>query len=159
MRRLAVLLALAGCGPAPWAASDPRDRIGDPSRPAVWALVQRPEGAAVLLARPGGAPDLVAWCKPGSDRASLRLHVFKPDETASLTIQNGQSSGLFSDLRIQGGLRGSERALIELDAPLAAFAPLSNAALRYGDQTYSAPGADPDGAFARWLAACGAPPR
>lgn len=159
MRRLAILLALAGCGPAPWAASDPRDRIGDPSRPAVWALVQRPEGAAVLLARPGGAPDLVAWCKPGSDRASLRLHVFKPDETASLTIESGRAGASFSDLRIQGGLRGSQRALIELDAPLAAFAALSDVALRYGDQTYRADGADRDGAFARWIEACGAPPR
>jgi hypothetical protein len=161
MRRLAplCLLALAACTQAPWQASDPRDRIGDQTKPAAWALVERPEGAAALLARPGGAPDLVVWCKPGTGSASLRAHVFTPEDAAALSIEGGSAPVVLPGLRLQGGLRGSERVLIETDAPLAAFMPLAEARLRYGGQTYAAPGADRDGAFAAWLAACGAPSR
>jgi hypothetical protein len=154
-RALALLLALSACGEGPWEAIDPRDRVGDRSKPATWSLVVSPAGASALLAHPGGAPELVLWCKAGAKTASLRVHSFTAVSGAALILETPEGILTFETPRLQGGLQGSKRALLEVDAPIRAFTAMAQFRLRYADQDYAGERTDPDGAIGRWTQACG----
>ncbi|GIU67379.1 hypothetical protein [Candidatus Phycosocius spiralis] len=114
MKQLVCWLGLAALGACDLgdAYQDPRDR-GRSGGTLSWRLVEQQGGAAVFLARPGAAPDLVLWCD-GNGEVTLRAHVFanpKPNPDLILKTSGGQIR--FEQVRRQGGMRASDRKLVE----------------------------------------------
>lgn len=116
MRR-AVLLAsvlLAACSPAGEGPQNPRAKTGDRTAPAVWTAITSPEGAAMVYARPGAAPDLMLWRKAGADGVMMRAHVFIADPaTVALSVETASGHFDARDPKLQAGLQGSGQVMIE----------------------------------------------
>lgn len=116
MKRWAVIIAvvLAGCGPGPEAPQNPRAKTGDPGAKAVWTPITSSEGAAIVYARPGAAPDLMLWRKADANGVMMRVHVFEADPAAvALSVETPSGHFDARDPKIQAGLQGSNRVMLE----------------------------------------------
>jgi hypothetical protein len=161
MKRLIGLILFAGLSACDPADNDqnPRDRVGS-GGPLSWRLVEQSKGAAAFLSRPGAAPDLVLWCD-GKGQITLRAHVFadpKPKPDLVLTTSGGQIG--FEHVRRQGGVRASDRKLVEGQISLdraGVFATIlgaSDLTLTSGGIDYKAVPADPDQVLPAFVTAC-----
>lgn len=119
MRRalfLALALTVAACGSPQDGPQkqNPRAKTGDAAAAPVWTAITSADGAAVVYARPGAAPDLMLWRKADAPGVMMRVHVFNADPaTVALSVET--PSGLFDarEPRIQAGLQGSGRVMVE----------------------------------------------
>jgi hypothetical protein len=115
MKRAALLaLALAACGSPEAEPGNPRAKTGDAAAAPAWTAIASSEGAAIVYARPGAAPDLMLWRKAGADGVMMRVHVFRAD-AAPVALSIETPSGHFDarDPKIQAGLQGSGRVMLE----------------------------------------------
>lgn len=155
---LMILLAVAACDRADQD-QDPRDRVGQDG-PLSWRLVEQKSGAAAFLSRPGAAPDLVLWCDDQKG-LTLRAHVFKEPAAQPdllLTTPGGQIT--FTNVRRQGGLRATDRKLVEGRVNLAdprvtaTLAAAQRLTLTSGGVDYQVEPQDRAGALRGFLTAC-----
>lgn len=161
MRKISVaaFLAISACSPS-GSDGNPRDRIGDANAAAKWGVVQQGDGLAAFLARPGTAPDLVFWCRDGTEMVA-RAHVFKaPSQTPDLSLTTATGGILFEKVRRQGGVREGDRTLVEgfttLQDPKinTVLSGANSVTLRSGAETYIANNADVDGVMTGFAAQC-----
>lgn len=111
---LSLALALAACGSPDAGPQNPRAKTGDAAAAPVWTAITSAEGAAVVYARPGAAPELMLWRKADADGVMMRVHVFEAD-TATVALSIEAPSGHFDarEPKIQAGLQGSGRVMLE----------------------------------------------
>jgi hypothetical protein len=151
--------ALCACSPSA-DKSDPRDRKGDNQGAPIWGVVRQSDGIAAFLARPGSAPDLVLWCRNNAQMI-LRAHVFeKPSDPPDLRLSTTLASGLFDNVRKQGGIRDGDRTLVEgmgmLPDPKfqTLIRGVDHVEARSGTETYIATHADPNQVMPGFVTAC-----
>jgi hypothetical protein len=161
MKRLVclfVLVALGACDPAD-PDQNPRDRVGT-GGPLSWRLVLQKEGAAAFLSRPGAAPDLVLWCDDNG-QVTLRAHVFaNPSPKPDLVLKTSGGQIGFEQVRRQGGVRASDRKLVEGQIGLD-HAGVAETLLAASDLTLTSGGVDfqgvpgdPDKVLPAFVTAC-----
>jgi hypothetical protein len=155
---LLVLLGLSACDPAD-TDKNPRDRVGS-GGPLSWRLVEQNKGAAAFLSRPGAAPDLVLWCD-GKGQVTLRAHVFaNPSPNPDLVLKTSGGQIGFEQVRRQGGVRASDRKLVEgqigLDRAGVAETILAanDLTLTSGGVDYKGVPGDPDNVLPAFVTAC-----
>ena len=161
MKRFVCLLALAVLGACDPGDTDqnPRDRVGS-GGPLSWRLVEQNKGAAAFLSRPGGAPDLVLWCD-GKGQVTLRAHVFaNPNPNPDLMLKTSGGQIGFEQVRRQGGVRASDRKLVEGQISLdrtgvtATILAASDLTLTSGGVDYKGVPGDRDGVLPAFVTAC-----
>jgi hypothetical protein len=155
---LLVLMAIGACDPGD-TDQDPRDRVGT-GGPLSWRLVEQNKGAAAFLSRPGAAPDLVLWCD-GKGQVTLRAHVFaNPSPTPDLILKTSGGQIGFEQVRRQGGVRASDRKLVEGQIGLdragvaATILAASDLTLTSGGVDYQGVPGDPDNVLPAFVTAC-----
>jgi hypothetical protein len=154
---LLALGILIGCNPQ--SGDNPRDRQGQPGA-TTWRIVADAQGQAAFLSKPGAAPDLVIWCR-GDGLVTLRAHVFEaPANPPDLALKTDTGDILFQTVRNQGGMRATDRKLVEgqisASEPrvIAGLAALDEVKLRNGERVWSVSAADPQNVLPAFAAAC-----
>jgi hypothetical protein len=156
------LMALSGliaaCSPA-GSDQDPRDRKGQEGA-LTWRAVAQADGQAAFLSRPGAAPDLVLWCND-SGLLTLRAHVFEnPQATPDLKLQTDGGLIAFANVRRQGGVRETDRKLVEGNVALSdgklpdILRGAANLTVTSGSADFTAKDTDPSNILPAFTQAC-----